>query len=584
MMIKKYWLLLWMGIQFIISHSITADTISTPIMPLSDVRPGMEGYWRTVVQGQEIVQFPLKVIDVIHTFIGPKQPVIFCESLDQSQLTIGTVAGMSGSPVFIDGRLVGAYAYGFPWPKDQVLIGLSPIEEMMKVFDYDDESIIPGAQPLPIAATHCATSPHTSTRTIALSTSGFSDDVLNEFAHQWEAHGFTLKPMGGGSNTGNPDLITDDLEPGAAVAAVLLGGDFQMAAAGTLTWCDGKRFLAFGHPFLKQGSVQIPLAKATVVTIVQSYETSFKLAKIGPVVGCITQDRLTAVGGEIGRFAPTTKLTFRVHGPSGQNHIYTGELFQNREIAALIATMAFKQSLQSTLHAASHQSYEVSTRIDIEGYPSIQLHQTAFGPQGASEMAGRFFEDLRFILSNKFEFPRLTATTCDIQIIPGIRRTELLEVQLLNGAIKPGDQLELKLQLQDYFGLKRFETVHLSIPKNRLLSPMSVYIGTAPMANEIVYGHHPILGLRSFSDIVRYLNNRYSDNQIYIQLTQPSTGISLRGTPLDGLPDSVFSVYESSKSYFKAGWISNEVIQQITLPQSGTCVGGPFEIKLNINE
>ena len=571
------------------------EEIKTPIMPLSEVKPGMKGEWRTVVSGTKIESFPLEVVDVIPTFVGPKQPVIFCRALDDHQKDIGTVAGMSGSPVYIDGKLVGAYAYGFPWPKDQALVGLSPIEEMLKVLAYgksstvmgQDGSHIPEGAPGPLPLNQ--EEPRgLKPVPLLLSVAGFSSSVLSDFSSEWEGLGFTLNALSavGGDEDHALPLVSDDsglLAPGSAVAAVLLGGDFKVAAAGTVTWKEGDTLLAMGHPFLSQGGVRIPMAAAEIVDIVQSYETSFKLAKIGPTVGSFFQDRLTAMAGEVGVFAPVTQLLFNVTTPKGDVRSYKGDLFQNRDLGPLVAAMALSQTIQSTLDAAFEQSYVLKTRIEVEGFaPIIQSH-VAYGPSGASTLAKAFLNDFRLLLNNRFEFPKVKAVTFDIILQEGIKRVELLEVQVISGKPKPGGVLALQLKLKDFLGPIRKSVVHIPLPRNRHKGAVEVRVGGAEMADVAYEGDDPRLGFRSLADVITYLRSYRSNDSLYIQLVQEAPGMQLGGQAMADMPKSVFSLYETPKAWFKAGFLDVQVLHEVILPQGGSCVGGPCILGLNLD-
>ncbi len=566
-------------------QNIQANSSDTAIMPLSEVRPGMKGEWKTVVSGTQIQSFPLEVIDVVPNFVGPKQSVIFCQSLDEHQMDMGTVAGMSGSPVYIDGKLVGAYAYGFPWPKQQALIGVSPIEEMLKVLDHSESSGVMGAEGPGIPGSAPGVLPlgdeerkNISATPILLSVAGFSSESIAEFSKDWERLGFMLKvsaAAGGAQTNVEASNESDMLIPGSAVAAVLLSGDFKMAAAGTVTWKEGSRVLAMGHPFLKQGPVRIPMALAEIVTIVQSYETSFKLAKIGDTVGSFFQDRLTALAGEIGVFAPTTNLLINVTTADGQKRSYSGDLFQNRDLGPLVAAMALLQSLNSTLDTAFEQSYFLTSKIQVEGYDPIIQERVACGPLGARQLSREFLEDFRFLLNNKFEFPKVKSIEFDVSLQQGTRHVELLEVQVVSGKPLPGSLLELQLKLKDYQGPVRVESLKIPLPHNRPIGDLELRIGNAKMADAAYRGKDPRLGFRSLRDVINYLRLNHKNGAFYVQLVQEAPGMQFAGRPMMDLPSSTLSLYTSPKSWFKAGTLDSYVLFEKELPQHALCVGGP---------
>ncbi|HEV2320167.1 MAG TPA: hypothetical protein VGV18_10485, partial [Verrucomicrobiae bacterium] len=296
---------------------------STPIMPLADIKPGMKGEWHTVVSGTRIDSFPMQVVGVANNFIGPGRPVIICEGLDATNKLTGPVAGMSGSPVYVDGKLLGAYAYGFVFPHDQDLFGVTPIEEMLEVEKYPPAAnpwgngLMAGAAApgnpqwlaAPVAGANVP--PLTEMQSVfkplptPLFVSGISQRTLQMFGPELNKLGLQL--MQAPSGSADP-VANTNLEPGAAVSGVLMSGDFDFAGTGTVTWRDGNRILAFGHPFMQSGPTEMPMATAEILTVVSSIEESFKLLNVGQVVGTIYQDRLTGIAGEVGRMPRTTHV------------------------------------------------------------------------------------------------------------------------------------------------------------------------------------------------------------------------------------------------------------------------------------
>ena len=257
-----------------------------PILPLSEIKAGMRGEWHTVVSGTRIDSFPMEVVGIVENFIGPQRPVIICKALDATNILTGPVAGMSGSPVFIDGKLIGAYAYGFLWPKEQSLFGVTPIEDMLEVesnyppvFKHAGTNGLTraeaGADPQWLATPASAASlPPLATLQSAMKplptplfVSGVSERTLRKFAPQLAGLGLEVMQAPSGRASHN---IDNDLKPGTPVAGVLMSGDFHFAGTGTVTWRKGNRILAFGHPFLQSGPAEMPMASAEILTVVQS--------------------------------------------------------------------------------------------------------------------------------------------------------------------------------------------------------------------------------------------------------------------------------------------------------------------------
>ena len=391
-----------------------------PVMPLSDIKPGMTGEWHTVVSGTRIDSFPMQVVGIAENFIGPQRPVIICKALDPTNIFTGPVAGMSGSPVFIAGKLIGAYAYGFTWPKQQALIGVTPIEAMLEVENgYPPASQFPGtngqvrvvatADPQWLAApTDGANLPSLATLQSAMKplptplfVSGVSERTLKRFSPQLAALGLDVMQAPSGTVTHN---IDNDLKPGSPLAGVLMSGDFHFAGTGTVTWRNGNRILAFGHPFLQSGPTEMPMASAEILTVVQSLARSFKLSNTGPVIGSIYQDRLTAIAGEIGRRVPTTHFEVQLQAPGGRERHFQAEMFQNQMFSPILSAIGLLESLYDTMESEEKQTIFMETTLEIEGHVPVKLSEAASGEDAAYLLAFRQRNLYESLLNNPCEF------------------------------------------------------------------------------------------------------------------------------------------------------------------------------------
>ena len=377
---------------------ITARAADDPaIMPLADIKPGMFGEWHTTVAGSRVDSFPMQVVGIAENFIGPQRPVIICKALDATNKLTGPVAGMSGSPVFIGGKLIGAYAYGFTWPKEQALIGVTPIESMLEVENNYPPAAHPagtngvartesGGDPewlvapagdavsLPAPATLQSVMKPLPT---PLFVSGISARVLQKFSARLSALG--LDVMQAPSGRASHD-IDNDPKPGQPLAGVLMSGDFQLAGTGTVTWRKGNRILAFGHPFMQAGPSDMPMASAEILTVVQSVSRSFKLSNTGPIIGTIYQDRLTAIAGEIGRKPATTHFEVHLEAPGGKTRFFQGELFQNQTMSPQIAAMSLLESIYSTMETADQQTIYLESEMEIPGHAPVKLSDASGDP------------------------------------------------------------------------------------------------------------------------------------------------------------------------------------------------------------
>jgi SpoIVB peptidase S55 len=284
--------------------------------PLKDVRPGMRGVGRTVFQGERVEEFQAEILGVLEN-LGPHQTIVLARLSGGPLAETGVLQGMSGSPVYIDGKLLGAVALGFPFSKEPIA-GIQPIESMIA------DATFGGAGSKAILPERLAVSTgDLADLSIPLSFSGFSAATMAAYTTRFGNLGFRLQP-GLAQTAAHSARIpsTNEILPGSMISVGLITGDMNMTADGTVTYVDGKRIYAFGHRFLDAGSVELPFAHSEVIVSIPTLNTSFKLSAPHEWVGAILSDRSTAVAGEIGRSPHTVPLTITVNSSSTGRHDY----------------------------------------------------------------------------------------------------------------------------------------------------------------------------------------------------------------------------------------------------------------------
>lgn len=588
---------------------LSAAFADDELMPLSDVQPGMRGEWRTVVEGTEIRSYELEVIGVARNFVGPQRAVIIAKALDDEHVRSGPVAGMSGSPVYIDGRLVGAYAYGFSWPKDQALIGITPIDQMLEVLDFDPREDpfgplpprYPGDGPLSggwqedrmgelqdwrltKGDSGVATALPSMFGTLQplptpLFVSGVSTKVLDVFAAEFERLG--LQVMQAPIGSAGADFRAE-LKPGSAVAGVLMGGDFNFAAVGTVTWRDGGQLLAFGHPFMSSGALALPMAEAEVLTVVQTLPRSFKLSNVGEIVGTIYQDRLTAVAGEMGRQSPTTPVTFNLAGPGGDVRVFRGDMFQHRDLSPLLGAIALLQSLTLTMEASAEQTVFLRMELDVEGHEPVVLERVATGPSGAAFLAMEFLGNLRRILGNPFEFPSLRSIDFELQLKDNWEMAGLRSISAISGDIRAGDSATFDVTLLNFLGEPKTHRVTVPIPAGVEGERLTLFFGDAGAADAIDLGSWAG-NVTSLGDILDHMRQRRPNDALYIKLLREAPGLRIEGRNLLDLPPSVASLLTSPRTRVNRQAVSQVSVWETTIDVPGV-FSGNYSLPLAVRQ
>ncbi len=551
--------------------------VGVDILPLSEVKPGMIGEWRTVVSGTEVESFQLEVLGVSENFTGPQRAVIICQALDARSKLIGPVAGMSGSPVYIGGKLVGAYAYGFTWPKEQAIIGVTPIEQMLEILEtypleasrprrasssrpsFNSSAIISveegtgSLMPVLSAANTVSSTGGGNSGELKrmqsllaplptpLMASGFSERALRAFRPQLEALGLNVMQAPSGTAA---DGSKFSLEPGSPVAAVLMSGDFNMAATGTVTYRDGDTLLAFGHPFFQLGPTRYPMAGAEIITVIQSVNQSFKLSNTGPLLGSIYQDRLTAIAGKIGELPHLIKMSISTRGANGVVRRYSGDLFEHRSLSPIFASISLLESLYQTMESSEEQTFYLDGRVELEGYDPIVFRDVATGPEGAHSVANSFWENYLKLVNNPYEMPVVTKIDFNIDISDEWLLSSLKAVQVVNKRVKPGGTVDLTLSIYNYLDKPTRHNVSVPIPPG-LQSGEALTILVADAAGAELAETSGRGFVTSVDDIVREWNRRRSRQSIYIKLLKKAPGLILDGENLPDLPPSVQALFTS---------------------------------------
>jgi hypothetical protein len=419
---------------------------SMEIFPLDAVEPGMRAQWTTRVEGNAMGTFELEIIGRVPDYLGPGKDALLAKGLDADHILSGPVAGMSGSPVTIDGQLVGAYAFGYLWPKEQAIIGITPAAFMLEILESGKLAHRTPAEgglltPLPTP----------------LMASGFSQGTLDLFADQWAELGLTLQ-AGGGSGGNIRSAGESAFDPGGALCAVLMYGDLTMGATGTVTWREDDALLAFGHPFLQWGSIEMPFAEAEVMTIIRNLRSSFKFSKFGEPVGTLFADRLSGVAGKIGVVPEMTRLTFR-RTASGELLApdLSVQLFHHKDMTPLLAATAVAEGLSSTLENERERFVQVEAAIGFRregGIPSsdeelLEINLVGSGPGAAASLSLDLLDRLNALVEVGDEPVRLTSLNLTSREQGGDRRAVLHALDLPRQRVRSGETLSLTVHLKN---------------------------------------------------------------------------------------------------------------------------------------
>jgi len=357
---------------------------SDKYMFTDEVKPGMKGYGLTVFSETTIEKFDVEILSVLYG-LRPGTDLILARVAGGPLEKAGVIAGMSGSPIYIDGRIIGALAYSWAFSKEAIA-GITPIEEMLRIFDFglegetttgagrtsnDSVAWARGANlgvALPEMASESVVMRPIMTPIVF---SGFSEEAIEMFRPRLE--GWGMIPMVGGSFSDRMAGADVSLEEGAAVGILFARGDMTVAGIGTVTINENGRILAFGHPFMLSGPVDLPMTTAYIHTILPSMIASSKVGSPLKSVGALTQDRSSGIAGIVGGAPAMAPLSLRIRSEwSDQPTIYNFEIARHRHLLPSIAGMALSSSLSQSASRGGEFTATVHYEIEIEGFPTIR--------------------------------------------------------------------------------------------------------------------------------------------------------------------------------------------------------------------
>ena len=455
----------------------------TAIIPLDQVRTGMKGTALTVFQGVKPESMGVEVLGVLRNMNGPKGDIILVRLSGTKAEYTGVVAGMSGSPVYINGKLMGALAFRIGEFSKEPIAGVTPIEEMLEIDALDDmPSPTPVRTHVPIDNTKSMTA-SSGTSDAALDSSlagnyrdylkpietpfvfsGFSDSTIARYADQFAAAGIMpVMGTGSASNARQPE----PLEAGSAVSAVLVRGDMDIAATCTVTYIDPKRLLACGHPLLQFGQVDLPMTKANVLATLASPMKPFKIVNTTETVGAFVQDRQAGILGELGHKSQMIPVTLTLRGgPATKEFHY--EILNNARLSPMALMATVFNSLHGTNDYSEDTTYRMNGVLSVKGYPNVTM-RNMFAPldngQPAAALAAASIGDgFARIYTNPYDAPEVEGVKLEFDMVRERRSARLEASRTDVSEARPGDDISVETVIQPYRGDRLVRQIPIHIP------------------------------------------------------------------------------------------------------------------------
>jgi hypothetical protein len=548
--------------------------------PVDELRPGMVATGRTVFEGDRLDEFKAHILGVLRNVIGPSRNLILARLEGGPLATTGVIAGMSGSPVYIDGRLVGAVSYSLGQFSKEPIAGITPIDEMIQAatlptprrqsasvdlptpltpdslraslrqaFSWvrpfaespSDVQVLSGGTPM--SGIGALLRPIATPITLA----GFAPSVADPVIAGFRDQGFLPVLAGGGGQNGA--ARPGPLRPGDPIGVALMTGDMELGATGTVTDVIGDRVYAFGHPFYNLGPTAFPMTRAYVHVVLPSLLTSSKIASTGDIIGTVQQDRATTIAGTLGSGPALIPITLNLTSERGTRKTFHMSMVRDQLFTPLLSYLSILNTLSSYERENGVASYSLRGSARVKGHQGLAFEDLFSGDQPSNGAAASVVAPINLLMRNAFEDVEFESLTLDIEASEQARSATLERVWLDGARVRPGTTVDIKVLLRTYRGEEVTRMTPVRIPAN---ARGSVTILVADGARLGQYEARELqvqpTQARGVAQMLNVLNGARKNNRLYVRILTRDTGALVRGEPLTSLPASVLAVLEADRN------------------------------------
>lgn len=534
---------------------------AVPVIGVDDVRTGQKGYGLSVFAGSEPERFEVEVVGVMRD-VSPGVSYILGKLTGKGLEQSGVASGMSGSPVFIDGKLAGAVAFSWPF-SNEAIAGITPIDAMRKLSTL-------GVGPAPSL-------PQPPVELTEIMAGRIPKDLLErELARlqpkmammdarasvQWATMGFgeqsqavlrralgSAVPSGRSTTSVNGQSAgkKKDLGLGSAVAAVLVDGDLHISAVGTVTDRYDDHVLAFGHPFLGIGSIQVPMATADVVTVLSSQYSSFKIANVGQEIGAFEQDRQAGIQGRIGQVAPMTPMVVRIGGPGVKPHEFRMRVADVPLFTPMLIGSSLLAGLESASYSTGAQSLDMTARFRLRGHGDLEIRQSFDGENAGTDAAGYAIAIAAYLVQNPLERVSIEDVQVDLTQSPQPKATSLVGANADRTVVRPGETVGLNLDLVAWRGERFRHSMKVTLPEDLPAGRYSLIVGDGGSIDAARMAMEPAAPV-TFAQALELLRSFHSRRDLMVLGVYGGPGLSVAGEVMPRLPGSVRSLWSAAAS------------------------------------
>src|SRR5437588_3812395 len=569
-----------------VSRNLSAQQ-APETLPLSQVKPGMQGYAYTIFAGDKIEKFDLEVIGVLENFLGPKQSIILVQLEGPKVEHTGVVAGMSGSPVYLDGKLAGALSLKLGIFTKEPIAGVTPIQDVLNPSPSAMAEVPMGQFGVPSETPANAGLPSGSVLEpiqTPLVFSGFLPATLQQFASQLQGYGLVATQGG----TAAPSPQDSHLVAGDMAGMVLVEGDASINSACTVTAVEGDRVFLCGHPFLNLGDVQIPMARSHVVMTLSSDLASTKIVNVAGPIGTITSDHLTAVTGKLGAPPPMIPLDLSLRGANSEKKLHF-EIVNHPKLTPLLVGLTTFNGLTQNSAYGEGTTLHFRGEIRLQGHAPVEIENTfapgdSLAPDGfpialtMQNVFGRLF-------SNTFEPAKVDGISLHVESVPGRKSFSIESAWLEKGEAAPGEMLRVRVLLRPYRGAPQIEETTFRIPEQVSRgTTLRVLISDGDMLNRASRGFAfggTGGGTAGLDQLISFLNRERRNDRLYVGLFVPTPTMLWDDKELPNIPLSQINIVDGRPAPGSVQVLRESLASEASIPLGGP-VSGVISLNLQI--
>jgi hypothetical protein len=588
----------------------TSDRSTTAFMPLSELKEGMRGKARTVFRGSDAEEFNVEILGIIPGAVGPKQDLIVGRLSGGGADRTSVFAGMSGSPVYIDGKLVGAISYSFPFSKEPIC-GITPIEQMIAIFERKEGTRTTASEPKAVSFAELAATNWTanfpknhlsgmltgvsnnsllmavagqSFQPIAtpVTFTGISQETLNAFTPQLLQAGLLPVSAFGGAAAISPLKKADEntLVGGDSVSMQLTRGDYSLAAAGTVTWRDGDKIYAFGHAFLSLGISDLPMSESHVVAVIPSVANSFKLSVPDSMVGTMTQDRATGVLGMLGQSPKMIPVRINLTTSRGQTETVNLEVAKDDFLTPLLLNIAVYNAAVAQERSVGDSTVEVVGEISIKGQQPVRLERRFTGGQATQFVASSVAAPVAALMKSRFDDLEITGIDLNLRSTDGSKTAVLERMSIDRTRVAAGETVEVQAYARTNAGKIFVQRIPVTIPADTPPGIFSITIadGKEIQQNAAIQQFVP----RHLGEFIATINKLKLADRLYLQTFRTTSGAIIGSSEMPNLPPSVMATLNNDRTVGGIKPAVQTIVNELTLPPAEFLISGQQTLTIEV--